>query len=137
MNVLKSFWLDGVLVVALINRMPSNLLGGKNLLEVPCPSATLFPIPLKVFGYRCFVHSAKQQRGKTRPKTTKCIILEYPSSHKVYKCNLFGKKIAEHTMDGTFDEDIPYYAPESKELIHEESKGVSLSLIQSMPLSSY
>lgn len=40
-------------------------------------------------------------------------------------------------MDVTFDEDIPYYLPESKELIHEESKGVSLSLIQSVPLLSY
>lgn len=71
--IIKSYWSDGVLTITFwINRIPSEVLGGKDPVKVTCPSALLFPVPLKLFGSTCFIHISKQQR----------------KSNKVYICGI-------------------------------------------------
>ena len=82
-------------------------------------------------------HSQATTR-QVEPKGNKCMSVGYPSSQKGYKCCHPGKgDRVFFTMDVTFHEDLPYYSPEGKEVIHDDSKGKQVPLVQSIPPPSY
>lgn len=80
------------------------------------PSAPLLSVPPKIFGCVCFILIPNYQRVKLDPKIAKCIIVRYPRTKRV--SNLLA-------YDQTFFEDIPFYSPDSKELI-EPSRQIHL-----------
>lgn len=63
----------------------------------------------------------------------------YPSTQKGYKCYLPEKVIRYFvTMDVTFQEDVPFYSPNGKDVIYDESQGERVPpLVQSVPPPSY
>lgn len=63
--IIKSYWSDGVLTITFwINQIPSEVLGGKDPVKVTCPSALLFPDPLKLFGSTCFIYTSLNNNEK-------------------------------------------------------------------------
>ncbi|MCR2848031.1 transposase family protein, partial [Weizmannia coagulans] len=69
MQVPKHFWADVVSTsYFLINRMPSSILDWTTPFHTLYPTAPLFPILPRIFGYTCFVRDVRPQRSKLNPK---------------------------------------------------------------------
>ena len=93
-NVPISYWGDCVLTaVYIINRLSTSVLENKT------PSKKLYgQLPsfyhLKVFGCLCCASTLPHNRNKFEPRSTPCVLLEYPFGVKGYKLlNLLTKKI--------------------------------------------
>lgn len=87
----KRFWGEAILTASfLINRMPSQILSFKTLIQVftqAYPHSRLVSnIPLKVFGCVAFVHIHSQNRNKFDPRAVKTMFLGYSPTQKGYKC---------------------------------------------------
>lgn len=66
-------------------------------------------LPLKVFGYLCYVYIPNVFRSKLDRKVEKCVFLGYASNKKGYKCfNLVTKNFFE-SMDVHFVENQHFF----------------------------
>ena len=110
MNVPKYLWGNALLTAChLINRMSSRVLQYETPVQVlqnNFPTSRIITnLPLKVFGYLCYVHIPNIFHSKLDPKAEKCVFLGYASNKKGYKCfNPVIKKFFE-SMDVHFVED--------------------------------
>lgn len=86
----KSYWEDALLTTTyLINRMPSQVLDFKTLLELLSPPfSTSKGASPKVFRCVCFVHVHVHglARGKLDPRALKCVFVGYSLMQKGCKC---------------------------------------------------
>lgn len=114
----KRFWGEAILTASfLINRMPSQILSFKTLIQVftqAYPHSRLVSnIPLKVFGCVAFVHIHSQNRNKFDPRAVKTMFLGYSPTQKGYKCYDPLTKRTYVSYDVTFFEDQSYYSKNS------------------------
>jgi len=67
-------WGDVVLTACyFINRMSSSVLNNNILHSILFPHGPLHPLPLKVFGFTCFVHNFSPGLDKLSSRSHKCI----------------------------------------------------------------
>jgi hypothetical protein len=86
MNVPKQLWGQAVLTAAqLINRMHSRVLEWKSPCEM-LKGDNGGILPLKVFGYVCFVKDNRLSEGKLDPRAMNCVFVGYSATQKRYVC---------------------------------------------------
>lgn len=105
----NSFWVEALhTAVHVLNLLPSKAISNET------PFSKLFQKPtsythLKVFGCLCYPNQNHPHTKKLSPRSSRCILLGYPSSHSGYRCyDLQTKKIilSRHV---NFDETVfPY-----------------------------
>ena len=112
MNAPKQLWGHVVLTtIALINRMPSRVLEWK----FPCEllqGDSFGILPMKVFGYVCFVKDNRPSVGKLDPRAVKSVFVGYSATQKGYVCWSPMEKRLFVSMDVHFRESEPYYKQE-------------------------
>jgi hypothetical protein len=83
MHVPKHFCSDAILIAYYhINRMPSSILAGASPHSLLYASTPPFALPLKVFGFVCYVHSLGSGYDKLDPHFTKCVFLGYSTTQR-------------------------------------------------------
>lgn len=81
-----SYWVEALAAVCyLLNRRPSSAIGTE------VPYTRLHGVPptydhLLVFGCLCYPNLQATSAHKLAPRSTACVFLGYPSSHKGYRC---------------------------------------------------
>jgi len=112
MSISETYWREVMIIVTyLINRLLSCvlmtlvLLSLNNFCSLFSPSATL---SCQVFGCVVFVHSHNPNRNKLYSSVLKCVLVDYPSNKKGYRCYHLHSHCIFITMDVTFDE-IKYF----------------------------
>ena len=70
----------------LIYRMSSSVLHDQIPYSIIFPNQPLFCLPLRVFGYVCFVHILTHRQNKLSAKATKCVFLSYSLLQRGYRC---------------------------------------------------
>ncbi|KAK8954463.1 hypothetical protein KSP39_PZI002722 [Platanthera zijinensis] len=114
MHVPKSYWSAALLTAAfLINRTPSRPLGGIAPYSLLHPSASVFPIPLRVFGCVCFVQDRRPSRTKLDDRAVRCLFLGYSTTTKGYRCFDPRSRRIIHSRDVTFHEEVPFFVSSS------------------------
>ncbi|XP_071918386.1 retrovirus-related Pol polyprotein from transposon TNT 1-94 isoform X2 [Coffea arabica] len=114
MNVPKQFWSDAVLTACyLINRMPSNILGGQLPHSILFPHEPVFKLPPRIFGCVCFVHQLTPGVDKLDSRAIKCIFLGYARAQKGYRCYSPVLNRFFTCADVTFFESTPYFIKQS------------------------
>jgi hypothetical protein len=109
MNVPKYLWGQAVLTATyLINRMHSRVLDWKSPIEM-LKDKNGDVLPLKTFGYVCFVQDNGPNVGKLDPKAVKCVFVGYSATQKGYICWSPIERRLFVSMDVTFRELEPYY----------------------------
>jgi hypothetical protein len=68
-------------VAQLINRMPSRILDWKSLCEMSKGDNGGI-LPLRVFGYVCFMRDNRSTVGKLNFRAVKCVFLDYSATQK-------------------------------------------------------
>ena len=93
-NVPIFYWGECVLIVVhIINRLPSKLLNNKTPFEKHYGKPPSYAY-LKVFGCLCFASTLSHNRSKFEPRSSSCVFLGYPFGVKGYKLlDLTTKKI--------------------------------------------
>ena len=117
-NAPKSYWGEVVLTATyLINRIPSQVLHNKSLVEV---HKNFYPhfrtsngLTPRVFGCTAFVHVHSQHRDKLDPRAIKCVFLGYSSTQKGYKCYTSSTKKFYISADVTFTKNKPFFPKSS------------------------
>jgi Reverse transcriptase (RNA-dependent DNA polymerase) len=110
MNVPKYLWGQAVLTATyLINRMPSRVLNWKSPIEM-LKGKNEDVLPLKTFGYVCFVQDNRPNVEKLDPKAVKCVFVGYLAIQKGYVCWSPIERRLFVSMDVTFRELEPYYS---------------------------
>jgi len=61
-------------------------------------------LPTQVFGCVSLVHSHSHHRGKLDPQAIECILIDYPSNKKGYKCYHLQSRRVYVSMDVTLHE---------------------------------
>jgi len=80
-EVPEHFWGDAILTAYyLINRMPSSVLKNNIPHSILFPHEPLHPLPLRVFGFTCFVHKFSHVLDKLSPRSHKCVFLGFTRS---------------------------------------------------------
>jgi hypothetical protein len=69
-------------------------------------------LPLKVFGFVCFVKDNRPSIGKLDPRAVKCVFVGYSATQKEYVCWSPVEKRLFVSMDVHFREFEPYYTQE-------------------------
>lgn len=67
-------------------------------------------LPLKVFGYVCFVKDNRPTAGKLDPRAVRCVFVGYLAMQKGYVCWSLVERRLFVSMDVTFREFEPYYS---------------------------
>ena len=113
-NASKSYWGEVVLTTTyMINRIPSQVLDNKSLVEV---LKSFYPhfktsngLTPRVFGCNAFVHVHSQHRDKLDPQAIKCVFLGYSSTQKGYKCYNPSTRKFYISADVTFTKNKPFF----------------------------
>ena len=80
------YWAEALATATyLLNRRPSSVIHNS------VPYELLYRQPpdyahLRVFGYMCYPNMTATAKHKLIPRSTACVFLGYPSSHKGYRC---------------------------------------------------
>ena len=113
----KRFWPDEVMIVVyLMNRLPSRVLHYKTPLQVFAQHVTLASIlmlPPRKFGCVTYVHIHKNQRTKLDPCVVRCVFLGYAAHKKGYRCYDPATRRLYTTMDVTFIESKNFFTSQS------------------------
>ena len=97
----------------LINRMPSIILNGQTPHSIIFPTASVFPLPPRVFGCLAFVHNLEKGIDKLTPRASRCIFLGYTRYQKGYRCYCPTRHRYLICADVTFFKSTPYYHEDS------------------------
>jgi hypothetical protein len=109
-HVPKHFWSDVVLTACyLINQMPSLVLDGASPHSLLYYSSPPFALPLRDFGCVCYIHNLDPSYDKLDPRSTKCVFLDYSTTHKGYRC--YSPVLCRYftSVDVTFVESLSYF----------------------------
>ena len=102
-----------MIVVHLINRLPSSTLGLQSpieILENKYPDVRLKTgLPVRIFGCVAYVHNPVHKNNKWSTKALKCVFLGYSSTQKGYKVYHPITQKYLVSKDVVFDEKIFYY----------------------------
>ncbi|KAL6322495.1 hypothetical protein AAG906_009794 [Vitis piasezkii] len=113
----KRFWPDVVMIVVyLMNRLPSRVLHYKTPLQVFAQHVTLASVimlPPRKFGCVTYVHIHKNQRTKLDPCVVRCVFLGYAAHKKGYRCYDPTTRRLYTTMDVTFIESENFFTSQS------------------------
>jgi hypothetical protein len=113
MNVPQYLWGQTILTTAyLINRMPSRVLDWKSPMEM-LKGKNENILPLKTFGYVCFVQDNRPNVEKLNLRVVKCIFVGYSRTHKGYVCWSPVEKRLFMNMNVTFRKLEQYYSSEA------------------------
>ena len=89
-SVLKQYWVDVIqYVIYLMNRLPSQVLDFRTLIEVLAtyvPLTTHLHLFPRIFGCVAYVHIHKDQRSKLDPCALRCVFLCLAPMQKGYRC---------------------------------------------------
>ena len=91
------------------NWLPSSPLGGAILLTCLFPNASLFPLPLRVFGCTTFVQDYTPSLSKLAPRALKGVFVGYSRRQKGYHVYFPDTRRYITSTDVTFHEDVPYF----------------------------
>jgi len=111
-NVPVQHWGDAVLTACfLINRMPSSSIKNKISHSILFPKEPLFHVDPRIFGCTCFVHNLSPGLDKLAARAIKCVFLGYSRLQQGYRCYSPVHNRYYISVDVTFFEEKPYFAP--------------------------
>ena len=116
MHVLHYLWFDAVMIATYLhNWLPSFHLGGQFPLLI-FPHASLFLLPLRVFGRSLFIHDCTPSLSKLIPRVLKGVFVGYLCTKKGYHVYFHDVRCFISSIDVTFHEDVPYFSPSTAPL---------------------
>ena len=111
MYVPHYLWSDVIVTATYLhNRLPSSPLGGAIPLTRLFPNASLFPLPLRVFGCTTFVQDYTPSLSKLAPRALKGVFVGYSRTQKGYRVYFLDTRRYITSADVTFHEDVPYFS---------------------------